>query len=240
MEIFDGPLDLLLHLLAKNKVEIKDIPISEILEQYLEYINAMQEFDLEVASDFVAMAAQLMYIKSKMLLPVHQEDEQEDPREQLVQALLDYQRFKEAGGMFGDMSEAGKDIFVKPPEIVQRDKSQVVYEYTPEALSRAISAIFERAQRKMPPPVTAFRGIVGHEVVPVSDKIGQLIHMFSKSDTVDFDTAVLSCKSRSEVVALFLAVLELSKTRKILIEDNENKYTLVLVPGQTEVKDGTI
>ena len=90
LEVFDGPLDLLLHLLSKNKVEITDIPIAEILEQYLAYIRQMQEFDLEVASEFITMAAQLMYIKSKMLLPVYQDEEADDPRAGLVEALLEY------------------------------------------------------------------------------------------------------------------------------------------------------
>ena len=81
LEVFDGPLDLLLHLLSKNKVEIQDIPIADILEQYLSYIRQMQEFDLEIASEFITMAAQLMYIKSKMLLPVYAEEPQEDPRD---------------------------------------------------------------------------------------------------------------------------------------------------------------
>ena len=84
LEVFDGPLDLLLHLLSKNKVEIKDIPIAAILDQYLEYIRRMQEFDMEVASEFITMAAQLMYIKSKMLLPVYEDTAEEDPRAGLV------------------------------------------------------------------------------------------------------------------------------------------------------------
>ena len=109
LEVFDGPLDLLLHLLSKNKVEIKDIPIASILDQYLEYIRQMKEFDLEVASEFITMAAQLMYIKSKMLLPVYEDENQEDPRASLVEALLEYQRIKEAGSVLSLRAQIGRD-----------------------------------------------------------------------------------------------------------------------------------
>ena len=116
LEVFDGPLDLLLHLLSKNKVEIKDIPIAAILDQYLEYIRRMQEFDMEVASEFITMAAQLMYIKSKMLLPVYEDTAEEDPRAGLVEALLEYQRIKEAGSVLSLRAQIGRDIFVKGQE----------------------------------------------------------------------------------------------------------------------------
>ena len=110
LEVFDGPLDLLLHLLSKNKVEIKDIPIASILDQYLEYIRQMKEFDLEVASEFITMAAQLMFIKSKMLLPVYEDENEEDPRASLVEALLEYQRIKEAGSVLSLRAQIGVDL----------------------------------------------------------------------------------------------------------------------------------
>ena len=169
LEVFDGPLDLLLHLLSKNKVEIKDIPIAVILEQYLEYIRQMQEFDLEVASEFITMAAQLMYIKSKMLLPVYEDDNEEDPRAGLVEALLEYQRIKEAGSALSLRAQIGRDIFVKGQEQLEKEKSPFVGSYSYEVLTRALEDILQRAQRKLPPPVTAFQGIVGRETVPVDD-----------------------------------------------------------------------
>lgn len=110
LEYFDGPLDLLLHLIAKNKVSIYDIPIAEILDQYMEVLHTAEAMDLDVAGDFVAMAAQLVYIKSKMLLPRHEEEEEEDPRAGLVEMLLEYQRLKEAAGYFREKGEVGRDI----------------------------------------------------------------------------------------------------------------------------------
>ena len=120
LPVFDGPLDLLLHLIAKNKLNIYDIPISDILEQYLSYIGRMREFDMEVAAEFVSMAAQLMVIKSKMLLPVYEDEGQEDPRAELVEALLEYQRFKEMGGYLGTRAELGRGLFVKRPETLEK------------------------------------------------------------------------------------------------------------------------
>ncbi len=219
LEVFDGPLDLLLHLLSKNKVEIKDIPIAAILDQYLEYIRQMQEFDLEVASEFITMAAQLMYIKSKMLLPVYEDENQEDPRAGLVEALLEYQRIKEAGSVLSLRAQIGRDLFVKGQEPLEKEKTVFTGSYSYEVLTRALEDILQRAQRKLPPPVTAFQGIVGRETVPVDDKIGEIVHLFVRSPKLSFEKLVYSAKSRSEIVAIFLAVLELSKTRKIMIEE---------------------
>ena len=222
LEVFDGPLDLLLHLLSKNKVEIKDIPIASILDQYLEYIRQMKEFDLEVASEFITMAAQLMYIKSKMLLPVYEDENQDDPRASLVEALMEYQRIKEAGSVLSLRAQIGRDLFVKGQEQLEKEKSAFTGSYSYEVLTRALEDILQRAQRKLPPPMTGLQGIVGRETVPVDDKIGEIVRLFLKQPKLSFEKLVLSAKSRSEIVAIFLAVLELSKTRKIMIEETES------------------
>lgn len=227
LEQFEGPLDLLLNLIQKNKVNIYDIPISLVLEQYMDYIQTMREFDLEVAAEFITMAAQLMLIKSKMLLPVYEEDAPDDPRAGLVEALLEYQRFKQVGGYLSTRSELGRDLFVKPQERLEKNKV-TVYAYDSSVLARVIREILQRSERKLPPPVGAFSGIVGREPVPVADKIAALVRMFTRQRAVDFEQAVLECKDRSEIIALFLAVLELSKTRKICIEDLDGGYKLTL------------
>lgn len=234
LEVFDGPLDLLLHLLSKNKVEIKDIPIASILDQYLEYIRQMKEFDLEVASEFITMAAQLMYIKSKMLLPVYEDESQEDPRASLVEALLEYQRIKEAGSVLSLRAQIGRDLFVKGQEQLEKEKGTFTGSYSYEVLTRALEDILQRAQRKLPPPVTAFQGIVGRETVPVDDKIGEIVRLFVKKPKLSFEQLVLSAKSRSEIVAIFLAVLELSKTRKIMIEETEEGECILRLATKEE------
>lgn len=238
LDSFDGPLDLLLHLISKNKVEITDIPIAEILRQYLEYIRVMQEFDLDVASEFITMAAQLMQIKSKMLLPVYEDEGEEDPRAQLVEQLLEYQRFKEAGGYLGDISEAGRDLYIRPQEHLDKDYSDVVYDHTAEQLLKAIDEIMQRAQRRMPPPITAFKSIVGKEAVPVNGRITHILHLFTKNETIKLETLLLSSKSRSEIVAYFLAILELSKNGRVVLDYEQDDYYLRLSSENTEATDG--
>ncbi len=227
LDSFDGPLDLLLHLISKNKVSIYDIPIAQILEQYLDHLAHMKELDLEVTSEFVAMAAQLMYIKSKMLLPVYEEAEQgEDPRAQLVEALLEYQRYKEAGGQLAQRMELGRDLYTKPPEPLGPAARE--YHYTTEVLARAVRTILDRYERKMPPPTALFSGVVGREPVPVSAKIQRILHLLAHYRQVDLEQLLLESQSRSEVVSVFLAVLELSKSRRLQIDGVAGGYILTL------------
>ena len=238
LDAFDGPLDLLLHLISKNKVEITDIPIAEILRQYLEYIKIMEEFDLDVASDFIAMAAQLMQIKSKMLMPVYEDEVQEDPRAQLVEQLLEYQRFKEAGGYLGGISEAGRDLYIRPQEHLEKDYSNIVYDHTAEQLSKAIDEIMQRAQRRLPPPIAAFKSIVGKEAVPVNGRITHILQLFTKNETIKLESLLLSSQSRSEIVAYFLAILELSKNGRVVLDYVDDDYYLRLSDVKMEATDG--
>lgn len=176
LEHFEGPLDLLLHLIAKNKVSIYDIPIAEILDQYMAVLHEAEAMDLDVAGDFVAMAAQLVYIKSKMLLPRHEEEEEEDPRAGLVEMLLEYQRIKETASFFREKGEVGRDIFVKPPE--QLGDVPREYHHAVADLIRAANNMLRRAQRRVPPPASAFSGIVGREPVPVEGRITAILKRF--------------------------------------------------------------
>ena len=213
LEKFDGPLDLLLSLISKNKVSIMDIPIADILEQYLEYLEQMKSFDMHISSDFVAMAAHLTYIKSKMLLPKY-DDEEEDPRESLVEA---------------EMGEIGRDIFVKGPERLEKDKSKAFKgQISMDSLLKAINSIVDRAERTMPPKLSKFSGIVGKEKASVNEKIGIISRMFIKNRSLSLTDLVLSAKSRSDIVAIFLAVLELAKVNMIEIEEENEDYTLRL------------
>lgn len=233
LSAFDGPLDLLLHLIAKNKVNIYDIPISLILEQYMEILREAQEADMEVAGDFIAMAAQLMLIKSRMLLPKkkNEEDEEEDPRAMLVEQLLEYQRIREVQPYFKRHSDVGRDILTRPPEPIERKKT---FEGTlpPEKLSDAARRMLTRIGKKMPPPVSAFSGIVGHETVPVHTRITAILLRFRKKKKLPFQGLFHGLHSRSEVVATFLAVLELSKTHRIHIEGEDENPTLTLFTGE--------
>lgn len=226
LESFDGPLDLLLHLIAKNKVSVYDIPIAAILEQYMEHLRRMEALDMEVTSEFITMAAQLMYIKSKMLLPVYEEEPQEDPRAQLVEALLEYQRFKKASGLLNQRMELGRDLYTKGPEPLE--SAPLEYHYTAGVLSKAIQNILDRYEHRLPPPVGLFTGIVGPEPVPVSGKIDRIVSLLARHSRISFDRLILESRSRSEIVSVFLAVLELSKVRKVAIDETEEGYFLTL------------
>lgn len=232
---FDGPLDLLLHLIAKNKVSIYDIPITLILEQYMDVLRQAQAADMEVAGDFIAMAAQLMLIKSRMLLPKEKnaDEEDDDPRAQLVEQLLEYQRIREVQPYFRAHSDAGRDILTRPPEPLERKKK---FEGTlpPEKLTDAARRMLTRIGRKMPPPVSAFSGIVGRERVPVHTKITAILLRFRRRATLNFRSLFDDAHSRSEIVATFLAVLELSKTRRVCIEGEGEDVALSLRTGEDD------
>lgn len=222
LSAFDGPLDLLLHLISKNKVSIYDIPIAEILEQYDAALSQMEIYDLELESEFVAMSAQLLYIKSKMLLPRYEdEEESEDPRASLVQMLLEYQKFKEVSGLLSRRFEIGRDIFVKEPENLEPDKTYR-FSHDKNDLPAAIRKMLDRAERALPPPVSQFTGIVGREVFSVSAKVAFVLKRLLHSGKTTFRSLFKKVQSRSEVVATFLAVLELCKENRIRLGDEED------------------
>lgn len=230
---FDGPLDLLLHLIAKNKVSISDIPISEILDQYMEILRAAEDTDMDTAGDFIAMAAQLVYIKSRLLLPKPDKEEIEDPRAGLVEMLLEYQRIKEAAPFLKEKEEIGRDIFVKGPE--QRGSVPQEYHQSVEDLIRAADAMLYKRQRRVPPPVSAFSGIVGREPVPVAGQIQRILKQFLTHTRLRFARLFDGLSSRSEIVAAFLAVLELSKTNRVLLIGEGENLELTLSEGDTSI-----
>ena len=225
LEVFDGPLDLLLHLLSKNKVEISDIPIADILEQYLEYIKQMRAFDLDVASEFITMAAQLMFIKSKMLLPAPESDGREDPRMALAEALYEYQKVKELGAYLDTRADFGKNIFIKQPETLER-KPQTEYQCSIDRLLKAVEAVFERNAYRLPPPVSAFAEVIGGPEISVDEKVDMLSRQLRRQKKIKLEDIFLSAGSRTEIVAFFLAVLELLKIKSVVLTEHQDGYIL--------------
>ena len=230
LEDFVGPLDLILHLLSKNKMEIKDIQISLILDQYLDWMHRRKELDLEVASEFVTMASQLIYIKTRMLLSIHDEEALSE-MELLIASLEAHQRnenylkIKQVVPGFDDRYCYGRDCMTKPPEPLRTDK---VYHYVHEKedLLRAMQNVLNRIDHKLPPPVAAFQGIVGHEPYPVAEKAGELIRRLVCFGVTRFQALFHGSRSRSEVVATFLAVLELCKAKKLHLAGTEQDCTV--------------
>ena len=230
MEDFVGPLDLILHLLSKNKMEIKDIQISLILDQYLEWMNKRKELDLEVASEFVTMASHLVYIKTRMLLSI-EDEEAKNEMDVLIQALEErrrnenYLRVKTLAKRLDPMSEFGRNIMTRNPEPVKRGK---IYEYDHEKadLILAMAEIRNRAERALPPPRTAFQDIVQHEPYPVENKAREILRRLKESGITRFRLLFKGNRSRSEVVATFLAVLELCRARVLHLAGSETDCTV--------------
>lgn len=219
LNVFDGPLDLLLFLISKNKVSIYDIPIALILEQYMEYIDDLKRMDLEVSSEFIEMAANLMYIKSKMLLPKPPEDE-EDPREQLARSLAEYKRYKEILGQLRALNEKAGITYTRSMQVLEFDKKHTrVYETS--KLEEAYKTVISRMELAKTSPLSNFKGIVGRQIASVRTKIITVLRALARSKHVSFISLFKTAKTRSDIIATFLAVLELSKNDRISINDSE-------------------
>ena len=230
MQDFVGPLDLILHLLSKTKMEIKDIQISLILDQYLEWMNRRKELDLEVASEFVTMASHLVYIKTRMLLSIEDQEAQSE-MDALIQSLEErrrsesYGRIKAMAARLGPMGEFGRSILTRDPEPVERGK---IYEYhhVSADLVLAMAEIQNRAERRLPPPQSAFHEIVRHEPYPVESKAREILQRLKRHGVTRFLLLFRGNRSRSEVVATFLAVLELCRARVLHLAGSETDCTV--------------
>ena len=224
IESFEGPLDLLLHLIQKNKVEITDIPIAEITEQYMEYLEQMKRFDIEVTGDFLVMAATLLYIKSRMLLPKQKdEDGEEDPRTELVDRLVEYAKYKEAVDFLSPRQESGKFFFNKSPEKIQLPKVRYIDAQFPVSLLfEAFANVMENHELKKPVKRESFEVIVRREIVSVSDRIKHLRKMFKEKSEIFFDEFFSDVTTRAQAVSTFLAVLELISHGNMRLVDEEN------------------
>ncbi|MCD7947487.1 MAG: segregation/condensation protein A [Oscillospiraceae bacterium] len=230
MEDFSGPLDLILSLLSKNKMEISDIKITLILEQYLAWMDQRKALDLEVASVFVSMAAHLVYIKTRMLLSVGDEEILSE-MEQLMAALEERRRnegfakVKQVIPALSSRYATGQDYIPKLPEPLTVDKTYR-YEHKPEDLTGAIRAVLAKTDNKLPPPMSAFEGIVGREPYPVTDKAGEILRKLLKAGVTGFRALFHGSRSRSEIVATFIAVLELCKARRISLAGTQEDCTV--------------
>lgn len=221
LEVYEGPLDLLLTLINKNKINIYDIPVSLILTQYLEYIDSLKQMDLEVESEFLIMASNLLYIKSRMLLPKYEDEEEEDPRDELVKSLLEYQRYKETAASFSELYKNGVNRYTKQPDITEADNTYMRTHLASELYEAYITAL-KRVKRRLPPPVTSFTGIVGHAIVSVASRAVNILRKLLQFRKLSYKSVFKDSNSRSEVVATFLAVLELSKNKRIFINEEQN------------------
>ena len=227
MEDFEGPLDVILELLSKNKVEIQDVSITAILEQYLAYLDEMKRLDMEIASEFITMASHLMLIKTKMLLSAAEQAEAESELDLIRQSLMERKRkeameqIRVAIAELEPRNEIGRNLFTKEPEPLKREQGYR-YKHDVRDLLRALDMITERNERQLPPPTMNFKGIVGKEPYPIGKKTGEVLRQLVLRGVERMKNLFKGNKSRSEVVATFLAILDLCKTNAVTLEDDIN------------------
>ena len=226
-EDFEGPLDVIFLLLSKNKIEIQDVSITAILEQYLAYLDEMKRLDMQIASEFISMASHLMLIKTKMLLSAAEQAEAENELDLLRQSLIERRRkeameqIRIAVSQLEPRNEIGRCLFAKEPEPLRRD-STYRYKHSVVDLLRALDTIAERSQRQLPPPTANFKGIVAKEPYPVTRKAGEVLRQLVLRGVERLKSLFRGNKSRSEIVATFLAILELCKTNSVILEDDNS------------------
>jgi segregation and condensation protein A len=216
LEIFEGPLDLLLYLIKKDEIDIYDIPIARITEQYLAYLELMQELDISVAGDFLVMASTLIYIKSKMLLPPDpkvdgEEDLSDDPRAELVERLLEYQKFKSAAQMLYSRGEIESACYTRGP--LETDSSNPEVSTTLFDLLRVFREVLKRAEAQIEMEIA-------RDEMTIAEKLAQIHAMLEESERINVRELFEMSRSKRELIITFLALLELVKEWKIyLIQD---------------------
>ncbi len=240
LESFEGPLDLLLHLIEKNKVNIYDIPIAEITDQYLDYVKHMEEESLDVVSEFLVMAATLLDIKARMLLPkeVNEEGEEEDPRAELVARLLEYKTYKYMSMELKDMELDAEKIFYKSPTVPKEvkeyeqpvDLDKLLDGVTLAKLQQIFQSVMRRQQDKIDPVRSTF-GTIKKEPVSLEEKIASVMQYARTHRKFSFRTMLTKQKDRTEIVVTFLALLELMKIGKIHLTQ-ENLFDDMMIECQ--------
>lgn len=237
LPVFEGPLDLLLHLIEKNKVDIYDIPIVEITDQYMEYIRQMEQEDLGIMSEFMVMAATLLDIKCKMLLPkeVNEEGEEEDPRADLVQKLLEYKMYKYMSYELRDRMEDARLSFFKKPtvpkEVLQYREPVDPQELLADVTLRKLKAIYDSIIRKQEDKIDPIRskfGKIEKEEVALPEKMEDVRQYAREHRKFSFRDLLEAQCSKTQVIVTFLAILELMKTGDIVISQ-ENIFDEILI-----------
>ena len=236
LESFEGPLDLLLTLIKKNKVSIWDIPIVEITDQYLEAIAGIEKTMLDNTGEFIILASQLLYIKSKMLLPKDEEDDEEDPREELAQRLYEYKKFKEASQQMRKSEFSSKYMVFRGEEDIKFPVPEYNINHELSDLVDAFGNILQRRVRKAKPEKRAFYGIVGREKVSVDDMVIKIKDRLRANGKVDFSSLFGENDSRPEMIATFLAVLEMVKLNQIRADYDDDKQEFIISENKETVK----
>ena len=242
LQVFEGPLDLLLHLIEKNKIDIYDIPIVEITNQYMEYIKAMQKEDLNIMSEFLVMAATLLDIKCRMLLPkeVNEEGEEEDPRQELVEQLLEYKMYKFMSYELKDRELDGDRIMYKTASIPDEvkgyvppvDLDKLLGDLTLVQLNRIFKEVMKRQESKVDPVRSKF-GKIEKEEVTLPDKLDYVTEYARSHRKFGFHALLKKQSSKVQVVVTFLAILQLMKEGVIFIEQDQ-PFDEIMITSKVE------
>lgn len=236
LDNFDGPLDLLLHLIDKNKMDIYDIPIAVITEQYLAYLEEAREMDLEVASEFLLIAATLLNIKAKMLLPKRkiaegEAEQEEDPRAELVQRLIEYRFYKETAQLLQQREQQENDYMLKPQDIEQLtgalEPGNPLEHITMQQLLQAFAQVMEQAGAPASPELTLTK-----EEYLVEDSMMEIQQRLQQEKSVEFVTLFGRGASRRKIITVFMALLELCRLGALTFQQQNNFGTLWIFPKQ--------
>lgn len=241
LDTFEGPLDLLLHLIRKNELDIYDIPIALITKQYLAYLSFLKEMNLEVAGDFLVMASTLLQIKSRMLLPNPEPEEgegegEEDPRAELVRRLLEYQRYKEAGQHLAERELLGREVFarrVAAPDLLPAAPEEGPLELDLFELAEAFRSLLARV------PASRVHEVIGFESISISDAINEILSLLQEREMLAFDELFNLDDSRGRLIVNFLALLELCRLKMLKVLQNKDCGEIFLYPAVApETADG--
>ncbi|MBR1483524.1 MAG: segregation/condensation protein A [Ruminococcus sp.] len=230
LDVFEGPLDLLLTLISKNKIDIYDIQISELLDQYMEQIDRMRENQMDIASEFLTMASRLVYIKSVMLLPKY-EEEAEELKKELTGQLLEYAVCREIAAKLGTIYDF--DAYCRDASPVEYDLTYTRSHPSTDLVRGYIGAV-GRGKRRLPPSEQAFSGIVAHKIVSVNSRIIHLMRRLRHGKRLEYREIFDACGGKSELVATFLATLELIKGKRIRIEGEGEHAVVRMIEGDRE------
>ena len=234
--MFEGPLDLLLYLVKKDHLNIYDIPIAKVTQQYLEYINFMQLLDLNIVGEFLVEAATLMQIKSKLLLPAEELaaiEEEEDPRAELVKRLLEYEKFKQVAENLRERETSQQDVFKRPKIDLPTDfktpgKEEVYFEVS---IFDLISA-FSRALKDVPREV--FYEVIKDQFT-VEQKVHDILHLLLVETEIKLSELFLKAKSKMEIIVIFMAILELAKMKEIIARQNAEFEDIVILRNKDNI-----
>lgn len=240
LEAFDGPLDLLLHLIDKNKVSIYDIPIAEITDQYLDYLKKMQEADLDIMSEFLVMASTLLDLKAKMLLPreKNEEGEEIDPRQDLVEQLLQYKMYRYISGELGQMMDSADQVFFREPTIPEEVRSyeepvdvmELTKDLSLSRLEEIFSDVLKRSETRVDPVRSSF-GTIEKEEVSLDEKLTEVRSYAKSHRKFSFRQLLQNQHSRMQVIVTFLSILEMMRDGEI-VTSQEKAFDDILIESK--------